>query len=570
MADDTTTNRFETLLSEFLDGDLDDDRRREFIGLLKSEPGFTDELVDQLTMDARLTQFESESHNAERFADTLAATIAAETDGHDFIDRVIQRAESDVLSEKSHTSSATRWRRRLGTTAVALAMLAIGWAIGNSTDEVTPEGGEIIQQSDDRQGISEPTDTGVAVLAHAADVIWSGESPPQIGDILSPGSLQLHSGVLKLEFYSGARLVVEGPADLELVTAYQAICRRGRVRAIVPPAARGFTVVSPQFELVDLGTEFGLSVGPDGDSKVLVFDGEVELYPPDGTRVAASARKLLGGDGLAWDASGEKPLQPTGQMAFPSFEEIEHRKDQASKQRIERWREWNEQLADDPRVAFHFDFESEGSELLDRGPNAADGAIIGAERVSGRWHDKGALEFKRPSDRVRLDLPGRFDALTLSAWIRMDALPSRSQSLLLTDGYEVGKVHWQINGKGTLRLGVRIPVEDDRGTYRASGYGLNTQFIPRRLGTWSFVCSVYDREAGTVRQFYNGREVSSEPMIFDQALEIGLADIGNWTEALGNTRRFVRNFIGRIDELTVWNTALSGDEIRGIYGKTKP
>jgi len=76
--------------------------------------------------------------------------------------------------------------------------------------------------------------------------------------------------------------------------------------------------------------------------------------------------------------------------------------------------------------------------------------------------------------------------------------------------------------------------------------------------------------SGDSRQFYNGREVSSETMIFDQVFEIGLADIGNWTESLGNTHRRVRNFIGRIDELTVWNTALSGEEILAIYRNTKP
>jgi hypothetical protein len=42
---------------------------------------------------------------------------------------------------------------------------------------------------------------------------------------------------------------------------------------------------------------------------------------------------------------------------------------------------------------------------------------------------------KRPGDRVRLYLPGSYDALTLSGCLRVDALPKRPQALLLKDGY---------------------------------------------------------------------------------------------------------------------------------------
>lgn len=569
MPDDDKMRRFESLLSQFIDGDLESDLRREFLDLLKSDPSFTDALVEQLKMDARLTQFESESHKADSFSETLAATLAAEVDADDFIDKVIQCAESETNSQKPITRAVpTRWWPLLAASA-AMVMLAIGWAIGNWTGKPDPAGEEFAQQVDGLDESSEPTDSGVAVLVHAVDAQMPGDHPPQIGDILSPGKLRLESGLLELKFYSGAKLVVAGPADLELVTAYEVICRRGRIRAQVPPAARGFSIISPQFELVDLGTEFALSVGANGESKVQVLDGEVELYPPGAKHSPNAARKLFGGEGVAWDAGVERLLQERDTEAFPSFEDVQRQNDLASKKQIELWREWNEQLADDSRVAFRYDFESEGQELLDKGPSAVHGAIVGGEWMKGRWPETRALEFKRSSDRVRMNLPGSYDALTLSAWLRVDALPNRSQGLLLTDGYDVGRVHWHVAVDGRLRLGIRIPGGTKRG-HGATGYGTETLITPHRLGVWCFACVTYDRAAGHVKHYFNGQEVSSEEIVFDQPLTFGNCEIGNWTETVKRAKHRVRNLNGRIDELTIWNTVLTGQEISEIYRNTKP
>jgi hypothetical protein len=199
----------------------------------------------------------------------------------------------------------------------------------------------------------------------------------------------------------------------------------------------------------------------------------------------------------------------------------------------------------------------------------AHGLILGCARSHGRWADKNALEFKRPSDRVRVDIPGAYDALTLMAWIRVDALPNRRQALLLTDEYQVGRVHWQIGPEGELRLGARLnsftaPI--------SSGYASPVLFKPSRLGVWSLLCSTYDRQAGLVQHFFNGRKVSSHQITVDLSLTIGAGDIGNWSKPLErkNRPKPVRNFIGLIDELTVWNTALTADEIHQIYLKTCP
>ena len=40
-----------------------------------------------------------------------------------------------------------------------------------------------------------------------------------------------------------------------------------------------FQLITPTAKVIDLGTEFGVTVGPSSDTDVCVFDGEVEVHP---------------------------------------------------------------------------------------------------------------------------------------------------------------------------------------------------------------------------------------------------------------------------------------------------
>ena len=66
----------------------------------------------------------------------------------------------------------------------------------------------------------------------------------------------------------------------------------------MPPAARGFSIQADDMQVVDLGTEFGLSVSPNG-TDVQVFDGEVELHAPD-----QEDRRVTAGNALARSTGG--------------------------------------------------------------------------------------------------------------------------------------------------------------------------------------------------------------------------------------------------------------------------
>ena len=455
--------------------------------------------------------------------------------------------------QRSRAWSAWHWA---AAAALVLSVFGIGWSVGDVWRK------PVVPLAQDQEAM-EPVDNGIAVVTQSVDAQWGGDVQLRTGSLLTAGKLQLKSGLVQIEFYSGARLIIEGPSEVELVSANQAICHAGRLRAQVPPQARGFSITAPKFKVVDLGTEFGLEVASTGNAKVQVFDGEVELHSQD------AVRHLLGGKGLSWMASGEKSDIAADPASLPSFDEVRDRDQERTQKRYASWQKWNASLADDPRIAVRYDFESDAGGLLhDSGSTHARGLIIGCEHTSGRWAAKGALEFKRTSDRVRVNIPGEFNELTLTAWIRVDAAPTRHQALLLADGFPPGHPHWQISPAQELKLGIQHP----EGTQAKVGpsYTSPRVFTPSQIGVWCFVATVYDRPARTVRHYVNGKEVSTQRMRFDQALSIGSAEIGNWGAPFGKGNNTVRNFVGRVDEMTLWKVALSATEIQDIQSRFHP
>jgi hypothetical protein len=121
------------------------------------------------------------------------------------------------------------------------------------------------------EGMASPA---VAWLINAQNCSWSNDVEPA-GD-MGPGTvLQIESGLAEIRFRCGARVVLQGPARLELLSGKSAQLVRGKLTA---RAAFGFEILSPQGKVIDLGTEFGVAVSDKGATDVYVFDGEVEAF----------------------------------------------------------------------------------------------------------------------------------------------------------------------------------------------------------------------------------------------------------------------------------------------------
>ncbi len=116
-----------------------------------------------------------------------------------------------------------------------------------------------------------------ALLADATDAEWADGLALTPGMAVTAGPLRLVAGSAQLRFRSGAFVTLSGPAEIEVLDGNSLFLRSGRIIPYVPKSARGFTVVSPTGEVIDLGTEFAVSVDADGRTDVHVIAGDVQL-----------------------------------------------------------------------------------------------------------------------------------------------------------------------------------------------------------------------------------------------------------------------------------------------------
>jgi hypothetical protein len=122
-------------------------------------------------------------------------------------------------------------------------------------------------------------DMTIAWLVNGQNCKWSEEEPT--GDMQVGKTLRLERGLAEIHFQCGARVVMEGPATLELLSGKSARLRQGKLTARVPGPTIRFEILSPQGKVIDLGTEFGISVSDNGATDVYVFEGKVEAHPAD-------------------------------------------------------------------------------------------------------------------------------------------------------------------------------------------------------------------------------------------------------------------------------------------------
>lgn len=152
-----------------------------------------------------------------------------------------------------------------------------------------------------------PGPTSVARATAVVNCDWySSGSEIKFGDQLAPGQrVRLKHGLLQLTFATGAKVVVEGPADFVATTATEATLTEGKIAAAVPRFARGYTILTPTAEIVDLGTEFGVNVDEQGNSQVHVFDGDVVARPRENGVAQGLVLHAREDEALQFDATSD-------------------------------------------------------------------------------------------------------------------------------------------------------------------------------------------------------------------------------------------------------------------------
>lgn len=193
-----------------------------------------------------------------------------------------------------HDRSAASWR---GPAAAAAAFVLLGLGIA---------GFQSLDWSSATNDQPNPAAVAVdprpvATLAAAFDAVWSDPNVALLlrqGD-MPPGMLTLVSGRAEFLFADGATAIIEGPATFEPVAGDTLRVQAGSVRCRCPRPGTELRVETPSGTIVDLGTEFALSVEPDVRTRVAVIEGQVRV---DGRE---SSQLMSAGEAVSIDRKGK-------------------------------------------------------------------------------------------------------------------------------------------------------------------------------------------------------------------------------------------------------------------------
>lgn len=215
--------------------------------------------------------------------------------------------------------SASRDRRGWWSIAgVVAACLLIAGGIwfsrqGNNQLALMPVADDEKASTATRPEVSSPPITHVAIkyVAHVVDatgdVQWASRSAPfDYGLRVGVGEpIAVESGVLRLTYFSGATIILHGPAVFTPTGPASGHLASGRITGRVnTEGGAAFRLTTPSADVLDLGTEFGVGVNDASATDVCVFDGEIEVNSSLASLRTASPIRLTQGMSLRMSADG--------------------------------------------------------------------------------------------------------------------------------------------------------------------------------------------------------------------------------------------------------------------------
>jgi hypothetical protein len=558
-----TPEQLEHLIARAADGSIAPEETAALVAACRESDGALDLLVRHLETERLLHATERDPHGriaAQEIILRIEQQRLAVVTAPEFVPAVMESARS------------SRWWPRL---AIA-ASVALAAGIAFEFSKTAPPAKDVAFAVDGPISERAAMAPAVAVLKRAVAVEWvAGSQSPAVGAMLPAGWVKLKTGTVQIEFLSGARLLVEGPAELRIDAEDAAFLQTGTASAFVPEPAHGFKLSGPGVDVVDLGTSFGFSIGKAGKPEVHVFEGEVTVAGN-----GAPAKKLEAEKAVRVEGSELRDIPPRP-TDFPDGEELAKRADSAERDRFSQWKTDIASLSAEQQTLLCYTFE--GEEEWSRGVSnhahqpAADshGAIVGAGWTGGRWPGKRALEFRSLGDRLRFTVPGSHSALTLMAWVRVDSLPNDYNSLLLPSQYKAGSLHWTLERGGELRLTMCNTDTPGYGANSWSGPVSGPAVSNMDFGRWLFLTTTYDATTGIVVHYRDGNEVGRSRFKRPVPAVLGIVEFGNWgVDATKPRNEWVnkqapglqtRNFVGRLDELVILDRVMPPEEIAKHY-----
>ena len=414
----------------------------------------------------------------------------------------------------------------------------------------------------------------VATLTSEVNAKWIDEDSVLEEDgSIRTGKLILAKGMARIDFYGGAQIILQSPAEVEFISQDKVFISGGKLVAKVGRDAIGFIVDTPDTKTLDLGTEFGVVVSR-GNTEVHVFEGEVAIYPGD------SEEKILVEQGQARqvDYNGGVKDMSAKESAFVRVDEFDANFKASQGSAYHRWLSYNYKLDHDPYMVAHYTFGQDRGgydTLLNQAPATVNklNGILGStshnkpDWVQGRWPQKTALKFDREKkQRVTIATDPALNisgAITIAAWVQ---LPDKDMGGHLVSHRDGLKVNYQLAYVGSQYsdswFESQLEFRRYSGAVNESGFASSKRSI--RSGQWYLIAVTHDNH--TVRHYINGTLLSSEEYEFhtepvEAELVIGDVNIAGFER---------KRFNGTIGELAIFKRVLRGQELAEMYEAGKP
>ncbi|WDI41065.1 LamG-like jellyroll fold domain-containing protein [Bremerella sp. P1] len=384
------------------------------------------------------------------------------------------------------------------------------------------------------------------------------------GESLRRGRYYFSDGLVEITFNSNVEVIIESPAEFEIISDQKLLLHLGRASATVPLEGIGFMVETPSIALVDYGTEFSVDVSPDRASEVHVFSGEVGVTP----KLAPEGHK-----GLRLITNQATRVGPRSGIA----EGIDIDRDRFvrnladSQSSMSRYEEYMSQMR--PVHFFKMEPSANGMTLPDYGSRQSE-AVLLVDQMEFLPYKPGrvgnSLYLRGPTShayaKVPEFLPISTGQMTVCAWVKADSRPhwaaiAKHWAIELDENNQPygmgGQFHFGLhNHHGDLEVQVR---DKSKSLIKVR------EHEPLPLGTWQHVAFVVNGEALTL--YRNGKEVGSSKC--DGLAVDGPVSLGIGAKLTPDcTQPDERNpgfWHGRIDELTIFDRALSAESITQVY-----
>ena len=401
----------------------------------------------------------------------------------------------------------------------------------------------------------------VAEITYSRNCQWSPATLDtiQVGGLVRGQRMQLESGVAEITFSSGARVSIEGPTTLDVVSPMAANLLVGRLAATVPESATGYAIHTPVSTVIDRGTEFGAYVQSDGTTEVHLFRGLVEVTATDRGGKPLKTQELRSGEAVRVSVDDRKIVsKPADGMLFQALASVSPQLDVP-----------DVDLSKGLVVYLPFDG---GLNDLSGHRNNARISRSSSSMSDGKFGLAVSLSGAR-DEYVSLGSPEELDFgtdtdFTVAFWVRIRRGLTGDAALISNKSWVHGFYRgWVIaaHNAGTGYDDLKLNAGD--GQNRADANPTDTSIAHLAAGEWNLVVATFDRD-GEMRvytQHERGRGL--------RVLAKRMDNVGNIDTPLSLATNIGQDgageygvpFAGQIDEVGIWRRVLGMQEILAIW-----